>query len=83
MARRAIQRGDPDETDDGPSSEDVERFSGVTQNCPHCGVELYDDAELCWKCGMAVTQAARKGSSVWVIVVVVLLIVSLAVWQLF
>ena len=82
VARRITRREDP-EFDDAPTPEDMERFSDVTQKCPHCGTELYDDAEVCWKCGLAVTQPVRRTGQVWTIVVIVLLIVAMAVWQIF
>jgi uncharacterized protein (DUF983 family) len=82
MARRITRREDP-EFDDGPTEEDVERFSDVTQKCPHCGTEIFDQAEVCWKCGMAVTQPVKRASQVWTILIIVILIVGMALWQLF
>ena len=40
--------------DEGPSPEDIERFSGETAYCPQCGAEVWDQAERCPACGEAV-----------------------------
>ncbi|MBS0190846.1 MAG: hypothetical protein U0573_03000 [Phycisphaerales bacterium] len=53
------------DTDDGPSEEDLERFAGVTQVCPACRTELYDDVDLCWKCGRPLA-GERDGVKWWV-----------------
>jgi len=52
------------ELDEDPSPEDVEVFGDVTVKCPKCGSVLYDDAELCWKCGHALSSA-DKGLPTW------------------
>lgn len=36
--------------DDGPSSEDLDRFGDDTAFCPDCGAEIWDQAEICPKC---------------------------------
>jgi hypothetical protein len=70
-------RRDPDEVDEGPSDEDIERFGGVTQTCPECGTELYDDVGVCWNCGTPVGIGRRKaGTGSWVAVVVALILIS-------
>lgn len=38
-------------TDEGPSPDDIERFSGETAYCPRCGAEVWDDAGACPACG--------------------------------
>lgn len=68
------KRGHDDEFDEDPSPEDLERFGGATRQCPECGTELYDDAEVCWKCGHHLSSAP-KGSKGWVIAVAVVLVV--------
>ena len=40
--------------DEGPSPEDLERFSDATAYCPDCGAEMWDQAEICPACGAAV-----------------------------
>ena len=72
------QRAEPDELDEGPSPEDIARFSEVTTTCPKCGTELLDDVALCWKCGHAMGSAEdRKGPPVWVIAAAVLVILAM------
>lgn len=69
---------EPDDADDeGPSAADLDRFGGVTQTCPSCGAEIYDEAAVCWKCGHALGDPADRKSPVWLIVVVALVIVGL------
>ena len=36
--------------DEGPSSEDLDRFGGDTAHCPDCGAEIWDQAEVCPEC---------------------------------
>ncbi len=36
--------------DEGPSAEDLERFSDDTAHCPFCGAEIWDEADICPKC---------------------------------
>lgn len=73
------QRGsppDPDEFDEGPSEEDIRAFSGVTRDCPACKSQLYDDAEVCWKCGHALSGAAT-GKPAWIVILAVLVVATL------
>lgn len=79
MARRpARPPHDDDDLDEEPSVEDIERFSGVTRTCPQCGTELYDDAEVCWKCGHLLSAKAG-GPPRWVIIVAAVIIVLVVV----
>jgi hypothetical protein len=82
-----VPRRDDDENDaidEGPSDDDLERFSSATRTCPACRTELYDDAELCWKCGHALSSQAAVPR--WVLVAgavtlaAVLLAYALFVW---
>jgi uncharacterized protein (DUF983 family) len=79
MAKRPIRNQD-DEADEGPSAADLERFSDVTRRCPECGTEVYDEAELCWKCGRAFTRADAAGPPRWVIATVILVLVTIVLW---
>lgn len=74
---------DDEEHDEGPTDADVERFSGVTQRCPKCNTELYDDAEICWSCGEALMSRERhaEGISWWVISIIVGLVIAVIVWS--
>lgn len=59
--------------DEDPSPEDLERFGGVTRQCPQCNTELYDEAELCWKCGHALSnQTAVPPKWVWITALILL-----------
>jgi hypothetical protein len=69
--------------DEGPSQEDIERFSShETGYCPHCGKEIWDDIEKCpscntWLQGGTVHQnqanrAFRHRAFVFIIIVVLL-----------
>lgn len=81
MSTRRRQPGnrpiDDDEIDEGPSEADLERFSGVTRTCPECGAEMYDDVEICWKCGHALSGES-KGIPVWIVVTAVLALAAMA-----
>jgi hypothetical protein len=74
---------DDDALDEGPSEEDLERFGSATQTCPECGTELYDDVELCWKCGHALTGHGNGGPAwaVWVGVAIVAAILGGLLWS--
>ena len=42
---------DPEERDDGPSDEDVERFSApVVRKCQECGADVAEESDICPKC---------------------------------
>lgn len=73
----------PGPPDDGPSAEDVERFSGVTIRCPECGTEVLDEVEVCWKCGHAIRERDRfRAIPVWTTVIAILLIAAMLFWML-
>jgi len=71
MARRRTNTP----TDDDPTEADLEKFGGVTRPCPECRTELYDDAEVCWKCGHVLSSAPKAPKMVWVVAAIVLLAV--------
>lgn len=69
--------GDPDEFDDLPSEEDIARFGDVTQTCPECGKEVFDDTEICYHCGHALSTAAGSAKSgKWVVATVVVIVAA-------
>lgn len=76
MTRR---RGQP-EIDEGPDEADLERFGGVTRACPNCKAELYDDAEVCWRCGHAFGGAGSTLPTWVLIAAAALIVVFLAAW---
>ncbi len=68
--------------DEGPSQADIEQFGGDSRPCPHCGADVYDDAEWCHKCGKVLGGSdERKLPKPWVIatIVIVVLITMFAV----
>jgi len=69
--------------DDGPTDADLEKFGGVTRTCPECKTEVFDDAEVCWKCGRAFMGGDAKTSRAvwWVIGLIVLLVLAMSVRQ--
>jgi hypothetical protein len=77
----ATQRQRNPERDDGPSDADIERFSDVTQKCPKCGTELYDDVEICWSCGHALTRSENPANGVWIAAVVGLIVLAFVLLQ--
>jgi hypothetical protein len=67
-----------DSPDDGlPSESDLEELSGVTQRCPACGTELYDDVEECWSCGerVGLGRTQRRLPS-WAVITLMLVIAA-------
>lgn len=60
---------------EGISEEDMERFSGVTRECPECRTEVYDEAELCHSCGHHFTAGdSSKGLPTWAVVALVVVV---------
>ena len=68
-----------DEADEYPSEEDIERFGDVTVDCPECGTRMYDDAEVCWKCGHAVMGGRKGRVPLWAVIAGVALIGAMLV----
>ena len=68
-----------DDATDDPTPEDVDAFSGVTRTCPECNSEVYDQAELCWKCGHAFSGEPKALPSRWVVAIVILVVIVLAI----
>ncbi len=70
-----------DEIDDLPSDDDMARFGDVTQTCPACGKEVFDDTDLCYHCGHAISTAAGAMGlpARWIIITVGVLVVGFAV----
>lgn len=48
--------------DEGPSPEDIERFSEETGFCPDCGAEIWDQAEVCPECHAYISGGAGHRS---------------------
>lgn len=83
MARRRAQRPiSPDDIDEGPSDEDIDRFSDVTHKCPSCGTVSYDDAEICWKCGSSMSGSGSAKPPLWVWITAAVLLIGMIVMML-
>ncbi|MFG0258335.1 MAG: hypothetical protein ACF8GE_10575 [Phycisphaerales bacterium JB043] len=63
--------------DEGPSPEDLVRFSRETTVCPACGSEVYDEASVCPSCLRDLSDRSSPPGSMRVVVVVVVVIVIL------
>lgn len=73
-----------DEDGDGPSADDIARFSDVTVKCKGCGTELFDDVQECWKCGLAVGRHSHEtGNPTWIVITAVVLLLLVAAWYFF
>lgn len=71
-----------DDIDESPQDSDLEAFDSPTVTCPECGSELYDDVEICWKCGHALSGAGAvpKKWVLWVAGGLVLLFILGMLW---
>lgn len=65
-----------DDDAEGPSADDIARFSDVTVKCPGCGTELFDDVRECWKCRRSVDSRNlhETGLPTWVVLTAVALL---------
>ena len=50
MARPRDEYDDEEEGGEGPSADDLRRFSGGEAFCPDCGAGIHDQADVCPKC---------------------------------
>src|SRR5436190_10878487 len=76
-----------DELDEAPSDDDIERFSGETAYCPHCGAEVWDATPQCPKCRtyLAGNLSHRPPVQNWfnrkmVVLIVILLLIGMFLW---
>ena len=42
--------------DEGPSSEDIQSLDKDTGYCSECGAEIWDQSDICPKCGFALVR---------------------------
>ncbi|MCW5774879.1 MAG: hypothetical protein KIS87_00335 [Phycisphaeraceae bacterium] len=68
---------------EGPSAADLDRFGGAFVLCPECEFEVYDQAEVCPRCGRALTSLAARKTPWWVILVTAFLLLGLALLFVF
>ena len=75
--------------DEGPSPEDLDRFSGDTAHCPDCGAEIWDQAEFCPECGNHVGGETLSRPPLerwmrhrWLMLVALLALLAFVLWVL-
>ncbi|MFG0327272.1 MAG: hypothetical protein ACF8SC_08430 [Phycisphaerales bacterium JB037] len=61
---------------EGPSAEDLSRFGDEFVTCPECGASVYDQAEMCHRCGHAMSREPG-GVPRWALVVSVIVLIAL------
>jgi len=73
---------DPD--DEGPSGEDLRRFSSETAHCPSCGAVVHDDAVTCPECFELISgETSRRPPwqswwrRRWLVVLIALLVLAM------
>jgi uncharacterized paraquat-inducible protein A len=68
----------PRDIDEGPSAEDLDRFSDETRACPECSAEVYDEASVCPRCGH-IFEGDPEGASrkpMWAVIGVILALLA-------
>ena len=70
--------------DEGPSAEDIARFSDDTAHCPNCGAEIWDAAEVCPRChgyvsGNTVSRhpIERWWRQKWIVLLVIAILIGM------
>lgn len=58
---------------EGPSAADLDRYGDELVSCIHCGARIYDQAELCPRCG-AIQEEVERTVAWWMYAVVILLV---------
>ncbi len=66
---------------EGPSRADLERFGDEFRACPECGADVYDQAEICPRCGYAFEH--RSTAPVWVLVVAIFVLITFVLVTVF
>jgi hypothetical protein len=74
---------DFDADDDYAGFDTSEDDEDPTIDCPHCGAEVYDDAEQCPACGRYLTEedAPAKLPPLWILIGVVVCILIVIAWM--
>ena len=69
--------------DEGPSPDDIRRFSRETAYCPDCGEEIWDALNTCPRCGSYIPEGPSRHRPIdryfrqkWIVVVIVLVLVG-------
>lgn len=66
---------------EGPSAADLDRFGDEMIPCPNCGARIYDQSEMCPRCGHLL-EAPEKRLPLWTIGITILVIGLLLVFML-
>jgi predicted amidophosphoribosyltransferase len=84
MPRKSVRRPVED-TSDAPRQADIDALDDVSKPCPECRADLYDDAEVCWKCGHALRGEAAppKAWVKWAAIVLLMVFVVLTIVRAF
>ncbi len=68
---------------EGPSPEDLERFSDESGHCPECGASIWDQADICPKCFSYLAghtssyhPVTRVFAQKWRVIIVLLVVVA-------
>lgn len=64
---------------EGPSGVDLDRFGSELDTCPNCKSTIYDQSEICPRCGWYLGDDP-KTVSLWVVLGVCGLIVMVLMW---
>lgn len=69
--------------DEGPSEDDLKRFSGDDGYCPECGEPTWDQAQFCPACGsqldgqtLSRPPQEHEGRKNWIIIVSVIVLIA-------
>ena len=71
---------DPDRSDMDDESEDEDDGNIATDECPHCGAEVYEFAEKCPTCDRYLSKEdapLRSGHPKWIVVTALILLVPM------
>jgi predicted amidophosphoribosyltransferase len=84
MPRKSV-RSPAEDTSDAPRQADLDSLDDVGRPCPNCRADLYDDAELCWKCGHALSGDAPQPKAwvKWAAIVLLMAFVVLTIVRAF
>lgn len=69
--------------DEGPSPDDLSRFSSDAAYCPDCGEQIYDQAEWCPECGACIGGQTSSRPPVvadfrqrWMLLVIIIVLLA-------
>jgi uncharacterized paraquat-inducible protein A len=83
MKKRTNDSDDDDhdlDEGDNPSDEDFtpdDNDSVDTRPCPRCGIDVYEDAERCPKCGTYLTKSSGSSIPRWAYIAAIVALVAM------